>query len=207
MSSMLPEAETVLQFWFADVRSCPEGFEQRKRFWFSPSPRADAMLRERFADAVTQALGGELDHWATQAGGNLALVLMLDQFPRNIHRGSPRAFAADARALVWARRGIEQGHDLELSVVERGFLYMPFQHSEDVSVQRESVELYDRLRRTAPRQWVAAAKSFARFAREHKTIIDKFGRFPHRNQILGRPSTDEERRYLADGASRYGQHG
>jgi len=204
---MSPEAEHVLEFWFADARSRPEGFEQRKRFWFSPSPRADSSIRQRFAATVTLAAGGALDHWIDEASTALALILVLDQFPRNMYRGSPQAFATDAKALEWARIGIERGHDRGLSVVERGFFYMPFQHSEDASVQQESVRLYGRLRGQALDQAKAAAESFYQAALEHKNIIDAFGRFPHRNEILGRRSTQAERRYLAAGGNRYGQHG
>ncbi|MDH3639154.1 MAG: DUF924 domain-containing protein, partial [Gammaproteobacteria bacterium] len=157
---MVPEAEQVLDFWFAETRSRPEAFAQRKRFWFSPSPRADAGIRQRFADTILRAASGALDEWTAEPGGALALIILLDQFPRNMYRGSPKAFASDAKALKHAQTGIEEGHDQALALVERGFFYMPFQHSEDAGVQSESVRLYGRLRRVAGDRETAAALSF-----------------------------------------------
>ncbi len=204
---MVSDAENVVGFWFADSRAHPETFRERQSFWFAASTRSDALIRRRFAHAVRRAAEGDLDAWGGHPTGVLALILLLDQFPRNIYRGTARAFASDGKALHWARAGIRRQYDATFSLVECGFLYMPFQHAEDSEVQSESRRLYQHLRRRAAGSEQAAAESFYQSALEHQRIIDTFGRFPHRNEILGRPSTPAERRYLGAGGKRYGQHG
>ena len=148
---------------------------------------------------------GALDGWAGTPPGRLALVVLLDQMPRNIHRGSPGAFAHDAEAAAHCVAGIDSGQDRSLHPVERIFLYMPLQHAEDRGLQRRSVEQFESLAAEADEAWRDYFAENVRYARLHHDIVERFGRFPHRNRILGRESTEEERRYLADGAPTFGQ--
>lgn len=197
--------ESILDYWFSDVREHPELFRTRQKFWFSSSPRTDTGIRAQFGELVERAGSGALDEWATQPAGALALVLLLDQFPRSIYRGTARAFDYDARALQITRNGIARGLDRRLSVIERGFFYMPFQHSEDRETQAESERLFAQLRDDAKKDESDAAYNFHRFSLEHKNIVDTFGRFPHRNEILGRPNSEAEREYLEQSGKNYGQ--
>jgi uncharacterized protein (DUF924 family) len=157
--------------------------------------------------AVEAASRGELDAWLESPQSALALVISLDQFPRNIWRGTARAFAQDAQALRLARISLAKGHPRELATVEQGFLLMPFQHVESVELQRESVRLYEGIASDAPAPWQPLVETFLKFARLHLELIERFGRFPHRNAILGRASTPEEAAYLAAGGENFGQGG
>ncbi len=202
----LPGPEEVLGFWFGtgDLDD-PEVLQERKRAWFVADGRADDEIRERFGPLLDAAQRGGLDTWAASARGALALVLVLDQFPRNVHRGSPEAFACDALALAACEAGIAAGQDARLHPMEAAFLYMPMQHAEDRAVQARSCALTEALAtRAAPaiRDLVAETASHAR---EHREIVERFGRFPHRNAALGRESTAEERAYLDAGAKTFGQ--
>ena len=151
------------------------------------------------------AARGGLSGWADDARGRLALVILLDQMPRNIHRGSPAAFMHDGQAAVHCVAGIESGQDRVLHPVERVFLYMPLQHAEDLELQRRSVEQFESLASEADAAWRDSFVENVRFAREHHDIVERFGRFPHRNRILGRESTEEELHFLADGGPTFGQ--
>lgn len=170
-------------------------------FWFVGDPRAwrEVWFRNRddfdtacgaFADALRAARQGALDHWADTPRGMLALIILLDQFSRNLHRGSPEAFAADPQARALARRAVAQGFDRELGWFERIFIYLPFEHSEELADQDEGVRLFESLR-------IALGDLSAEQAYRHRDIIRRYGRFPHRNVALGRDSTTEEQAYLA----------
>jgi uncharacterized protein (DUF924 family) len=164
--------EDVLTFWLQEVPS---------QSWFSRDERLDARIRARFLELYTGLL--DVPECAfSSARASLAAVIVFDQFPRNMFRGEPRAFATDAKALSIAMRAIEEGHDRELGADERMFLYMPLQHAEDAAVQGKSIELYSTL----------GKEEVLRYARAHKDVVDRFGRFPHRNAVLGRASTAEE---------------
>ena len=176
-------ADEVLEFWFAG-----DGTRYRAA-WFEKDTAFDAECA-RFADALSSARGCGLDHWADTARGMLALIVLLDQFSRNLHRCSPDAFAADAQARVQARDAVARGFDLTLHPVERSFVYLPFEHSEDLADQDESVRLYETMR-------LALGDSTVEYAYRHRDLIRRFGRFPHRNAVLGRASTPQELRYLA----------
>jgi len=179
----------VLDFWFADG---PDGY---RLAWFQPDDGFDAEIRARFAALVAPARQGALDSWATTPEGALALLILLDQFPRNLFRGSPEAFASDAHALQLAKRAvIEQRMDLALTPTQRIFLYLPFEHAESLAAQDVSVALFEGLR-DHPRH--AAPKGTIEYAWAHRAVIARFGRFPHRNAVLGRTSTAEEAAYLA----------
>ncbi len=162
---------------------------QNDKVWFSADPAFDAEVLSRFAELVERAKSGSLDHWADDPEGALALIILLDQMTRNIYRDSPEMFAADAKALEVARRAIERGFDMDLPKDKRRWLYMPFMHSEDLADQDMSVELFAR----------SEISASLPFAVEHADIIRRFGRFPHRNAILGRQTTPEEAEFLAGG--------
>ena len=180
--------QEILDFWFASETSAERG--EPRTMWFRKDAEVDQSIRERFGGAVETALAGGFADWAT-ARGALARVLLLDQFTRNIFRDSPRAFAGDALALALAKTTVAGGGDRTLIPIERWFLYMPFEHAEDSDAQRTSLELFTRLRDETgladPMHW----------AEGHAEIIRRFGRYPHRNAILGRPSTAEEAEFLS----------
>ncbi len=175
------EAARVVDFWFG-----PLPREQRP-VWFEKNDAFDAAIRDGFASLHELAVSGVCDAMASDPRGSLALVIVLDQFSRNLFRGDPKAFAWDDTALSHARRAIDRGFAPALPVVERQFLYMPFQHSEDLTVQAESVALFETIGEHA-----------LGFARRHQEIIERFGRFPHRNAVLGRESTAEELKFLEE---------
>lgn len=175
----------ILDFWFRETS--PDS-------WFSADSALDSRIRERFADAHEAAGRGALDDWTDTPKGTLALVIVVDQFSRNLHRGTPRAFALDGRARQIALEALDRGDDQALCDVERQFLYLPLQHSESLSDQELSVRLAEE-RTSLP--------VFQDFARRHRDIIARFGRFPHRNRILGRESTPEESEFLEQPGSSF----
>jgi uncharacterized protein (DUF924 family) len=203
--------QEVLDFWFADATKSAAALEARMRFWFGMDTAAeiraqDDLIRSRFADLVDQAFRGRLDWWAASPQGRLALILVLDQFPRNIHRGTARAFAGDAAALALALEGIKSGADRLLDACERVFFCMPLQHAESLAMQEKAVEAFGSLVREADDEQRAFVESCVPYAVVHRDIIRRFGRFPHRNAILGRDSTPAERAYLAADAPDFGQN-
>jgi uncharacterized protein (DUF924 family) len=201
----LVDPETVLAFWFGDAARDPAAAKAREAFWFGASPEIDALIRTEFTAAVDTAGSGALEGWLGQPRSALALVLLLDQFPRNIHRGTAAAFAHDAHARAAARHATGAG-DLEaLGRLEASFLILPFQHSESLDDQRESVRLAALLLAEAPLPERAALAEYLVFAEQHLAIIERFGRFPHRNAVLGRTSTTEEQEWLATGGATFGQ--
>ena len=172
------EPQDVIDYWFAEP--------MRKR-WFRSTPDLDARIRDRFEAVWRQAAGGELSAWMRTAQGSLALAIVLDQFPLNMFRGQADAFASEAQAIDVALHAIAQGFDRQLAREQQAFLYMPLMHSEDLEHQERSVSLFE----------AAGLRSNARFARHHRDLIRRFGRFPHRNLIIGRESTAEELAYMA----------
>ena len=175
--------DEVLDFWFAGDPAA------HRKVWFEKDAEFDAAC-SRFADALRDARAGAFDHWTDTPRGTLALIILLDQFSRNLHRGSPEAFAADAKALGIARSAVARGFDQELGPMERMFVYLPFEHSENLADQDESVRLFATLRE-------ALGEDSIRYGESHRDVIRRFGRFPHRNAALGRVSTPEELAYLA----------
>lgn len=173
----------VLDFWFGSR-------DARRPEWFARDTAFDRLVARRFADLYYAAAEGKLDHWAGSADGALALVLLLDQFPRNIFRGDRRAFSTDGQARAIARRAIDRGFDKQMSPLRRQFFYLPFEHSEDRRDQVLAVEL------TRELPDATQAGSAHDWAVRHRDVIERFGRFPHRNAILGRGSTPEERAFL-----------
>ena len=185
----------ILSFWFGAPDS-PELGRNRKR-WFEKSADFDALIRTRYLAAYEAAAAGGLDAWAERPLSALALVVMLDQFPRNLFRGSPRAFAADPKALAVARSLVARGFDAALMPAQRWFAYLPYEHAEDLAAQRESLAVYDRLRGDPSSAMPSA------YAMRHYAVIERFGRFPHRNAVLGRASTPDEVAFLATPGSSF----
>ncbi|MGE5794421.1 MAG: DUF924 family protein [Bacteroidota bacterium] len=185
----------ILAFWFGAADSSELG--RYRRQWFEKSDGFDALCRERFLATHEAAAAGRLDGWAERPLAALALVVTLDQFPRNMFRGTPRAFATDAQALVVARGIVSRGLDAAYVPAQRWFAYLPFEHAEDLAVQRESLAVYERLRGDP-----ASASPIA-YAQRHYAVIERFGRFPHRNAILGRGSTPAELDFLATPGSAF----
>ena len=191
-------AGALLEFWFGTLSN---GFadDAHRRRWFSGGAVFDDACRARFSDLTRLAAESGLDSWLNEPRGTLAYVLLCDQLPRNIYRGEARAFALDARALQAARRGVESGVDQQLELDERGFFYLPFEHSESMVDQHTSVGLFTDLRdQTAP-GFRHLTGGYLPHAHEHRDIIRRFGRFPHRNAVLGRTSTSAELAYLKQG--------
>jgi len=181
-----PTAGDVLHFWFGPPG---ERGKPQKR-WFFKDQAFDREIRERFLPTYEQAAAGKLAHLKGKASDCLALIVMLDQFPRNMFRGTPRAFATDPLALETARHAVAQGFDRAMLPVERMFFYLPFEHSEALADQLEACEL------NAALDAYPETKDVYRYALAHRDIIQRFGRFPHRNAILGRASTPEELEFL-----------
>lgn len=184
--------EDVLAFWFASAAP-----DQARPEWFRKSPDFDETIRQRFGATHAEALRGGLTDWETPLRARLALIIVLDQFSRNLHRDSALAFAGDARALALARRTVEEGSDRLLLPLERQFVYLPFEHAEDSAAQRESLRLFESL------ESFPETRGIGEWARRHAVIIDRFGRFPHRNAALGRPSTPEETAFLTEPGSSF----
>jgi len=167
--------------------------------WFG-GRRHDAHIRERFGADLERAARGALDPWAAHPRGALALVIVLDQFSRHIHRGTPAAFAQDPKAQSVVLAGLSAGHDAALQPVERAFFYIPLEHAEDRALQRRSVALHEALVDSVPETHRDRYRDFLHHARIHHDIVERFGRFPHRNRVLGRQSTDAERAFLREGS-------
>ena len=176
--------ESVLDFWFK---------ETPPRQWFQKNPDFDRQIQRCFAPAVAAAAAGELDVWLESPRGSLAVVILLDQFSRNIYRDDPRAFAGDEKARAITKSLVDKGTDKQLEAMERTFLYMPLMHSEDAADQELSVELFE----------AHSNPDSADFARRHRDIIVRYGRFPHRNKVLGRPSTPAEAEFLKQPGSSF----
>lgn len=199
----MTDAESVLSFWFGDDLSTLDAILARCIVWFARDPSFDEQIRVRFGDLPTHAEQGHLDTWQDDARSSLALVLVLDQFPRNLHRDSNRCFAYDPIAHRVALDAIDRGFDAELAPVEASFLYLPFEHAEDIESQRRSVVLFEQLLDRVPEEMRPHFESTLSFARRHHEVIKRFGRFPHRNALLGRSSTDEELNYLESGGETF----
>ncbi len=197
--------EAVLDFWFAGPCDDIALMTARYDVWFTVNPAFDQEIRQRFGDILTAAEHGELKHWKLSASGTLALILVCDQFPRNVYRATPRAFALDVRAQALARDGVALGIDRELGIVERSFFYLPFEHAEDRDAQALSVRCFETLHAEAPAPFKALTADALHWARDHHDIVARFGRLPHRNLILDRPSTPEEVAWLAAHRNSYGQ--
>lgn len=185
--------EAILSFWFEDVIAHPEKLGAQMKRWYSGGKPLDADITQRFGSTVAALANVLAQTWASQGPRQrLAAIIALDQFSRSIHRNAPKAFASDPLALRIATDAIANGDDKTLHPIERIFLFMPFEHAEDMASQREAIRLFDALQADATDHTREAFKSALDYAHRHADVIAKFGRFPHRNDVLGRVSTPEE---------------
>ena len=187
--------QEVLDFWFGAPGSAEHG--KRREVWFKKSDVFDQAIRRRFSVLYELAADGRLAGWDRTPQSLLAFIIVCDQFPRNIFRNDPRAFATDARALAAAQKMVGSGWDLQLAPLERQFAYLPYEHAEDMTMQQRSIELFERLAQEP------ALADLPEWARKHAEIIARFGRFPHRNAALGRESTPEELEFLQQPGSSF----
>jgi uncharacterized protein (DUF924 family) len=192
--------EDVLSFWFGPPGSPPLANAER---WFARDDAFDAEIAERFGALHARAEAGGLEAWRETPTGALALVIVLDQFSRNLHRGSPRAFANDAAARDVAKEMRARRMDRALAPMERAFLYLPYEHAENLALQDESVALFAELAAEAPPELAESLRETLDFARRHRDVIARFGRFPHRNQALRRTSTPAEEEFLKEPGSSF----
>lgn len=187
--------DEILEFWFG-APNLPD-YGKERSFWFTKNLEFDRQLRDRFLPIYTQAAGGELDNWQDLPQSCLALLLLLDQFPRNMFRGTPQSFATDTKALAVANNAVAKGFDRDLLPVQRWFIYLPFEHSENLADQQRCVELFATLTGDPD-----STKTID-YALRHKAVIERFGRFPHRNKILGRETTPQEAEFLKQPGSSF----
>lgn len=202
---LLPaDPQQVLDFWLGDGLALGWPSDDRSALWFGGGAALDAQISERFGPLVDQAADGGLTDWEQPISSRLALVILLDQFTRNVHRGQARAFAGDGRAQRLVLHSLALQQDAALPLVGRVFFYMPLMHAESPALQDECVLRFEQLVRQSPPELQAKLAGNLRAAREHADIIARFGRFPHRNAALGRKNTPEEDAYLTNGP-RFGQ--
>jgi len=194
----------LLDAWFGAALTDAAAAGARMAWWFGADAQRDTELADRFGALVEECAAGEHADWLDDPAGRLALVIALDQLPRNLFRGTPRAFAHDAYTAALCMAAVLTGQDRELAPLQRMFLYMPLQHFEDLAAQEAGVALYTQVAEEFPRTPLFR-DGFLKYARLHRDIIARFGRFPHRNAALGRAGTPEEEDYLAGDAPRFGQ--
>jgi len=199
----MPQVEDILGFWFGELPKDAPVPQERFELWFGGGEETDRMIRKRFEADLMRAARGDFDHWRESARGTLALIILLDQFPRNIYRTTSKAYAFDARALGLCLEGMDGGQDLRLTAVERAFFYLPLEHSEELEMQARSVRVFEVLLESAPARMKKMCEGFLDYALRHQKIIERFGRFPHRNAALGRGSTAEEEAFLKEPGSSF----
>lgn len=193
--------ESILDFWFGTNPDDAVVAKEQAELWWSKNYETDNEMRRRFEDTVRAAAAGELNEWRATARGRLALIILTDQFPRNIYRETARAFSCDSKALAWCLDGLHGRSDHELRPIERVFFYLPLEHAESREHQAKSVECFTELVASVPMEQRSTFEEYLDFAVHHRDIIDRFGRFPHRNNILGRESTAEELASLTEPGS------
>jgi len=193
----------ILEFWFADTLTSGPYSGTHSQLWFRKDADFDAEIERRFGSLPEAALRGELDAWRDEPASTLALVIVCDQFPRNLYRGSARAFEFDPFAREVACEAIDKGLDEQLHPIQAVFLYLPLEHSEDVALHDRCLQLFERLEERAPAALRPRIESFCGYARSHGEIIRRFGRYPHRNALLDRAPTPEEAAYLDSGGETF----
>lgn len=199
--------DAVLEFWFQEKELTAPQIDGRMDVWFGEDTAFDDQVKNKFLADVEQASVGKLDHWGRTANGRLALIILIDQFRRNIYRGSKEAYAEDRRALKLCVEGAMEKKDKGLTPIQRVFFYMPLQHAESRKVQDKSVRIFDRLVDAVSPTYAETFMTVAQFAELHRDIVRQFGRFPHRNKVLGRANTPEEQEYLDSDGPSFGQGG
>ncbi len=197
--------DAILTFWFMEKELSAPQIDGRMDLWFGDDQVFDHEIVKEFSDDVERASEGELDHWAHTPRGRLALILLLDQFRRNIYRNTPDAFAKDKAALKLCVEGAMEKKDKDLSPIQRVFFYMPLQHAESRRVQKKSCEINKRLSAAVSLTYKETFETVLHFAELHADIVEQFGRFPHRNKLLGRENTAEEDEYLTGDIPTFGQ--
>lgn len=197
--------DEILSFWFKEQALSAPQIDRRMDIWFGEDAVFDLDVEKQFADDVNRASKGELDRWAAEPRGRLALIILLDQFRRNIHRNTAKAFSHDKIALKLCVEGAMEKADRSLTPIQRVFFYMPLQHAESPKVQAKSVALFNKLAESVSPTLRETFLTVAQFAELHRDIVDQFGRFPHRNKLLGRANTPEEDEYLAGDSPDFGQ--
>lgn len=195
----------ILAFWFKEHELTAPQIDGRMEIWFGEDPVFDHEIQKEFSGDVEEASAGAIDYWSHQPKGRLALILLLDQFRRNIYRGTAEAFARDKDALRLCVEGAMQKKDKGLTPIQRVFFYMPLQHAESRKVQAKSVDIYRRLANAVSPTYRETFETVAQFAELHCDIVQRFGRFPHRNKLLKRKNTPEEEEYLAGDTQSFGQ--
>jgi len=199
----MPAWQPLLDWWFGPAATAAEVAAQRNKLWFGYQASQDAEARERFGELSAQALAGGLQDWAEQVEGWLALLLLLDQLPRMIHRATPQAFAGDARAQQLVHGGLARGLERQLAPIRQVFVYLVLEHAEDLATQNLAVERFRALREQVAADERGLFDGYLDFAQRHQRVISRFGRFPHRNAILGRASTLAELAFLEEPGSRF----
>ncbi len=203
MSDPVQTPATVLHYWFGGDASSAACATRQNKIWWGHGEATDAFIRDRFGRTLEAAASGQLEDWAATGRGRLALVIVLDQFSRNAHRGTPGMYAQDPAALAHVRTALAAEEDKELAFFERVFLYMPLMHAESREAQAECCRRFEALIETSPPDLREAARSHHEYAVQHQDIVDRFGRFPHRNQILSRNTTPEEAEFLKEPGSSF----
>ncbi len=197
------QAEEVLQFWFGSLKTAEDYPDEKVKVWFSGGKAVDEEIASRFGALVAAAANHQLDSWKETPKGRLALIILLDQFPRNMYRGQAKAFAFDGLARQLTLDGLALNEDLKLFPIERVFFYLPLEHAEDIALQNLSLEKFHEITQIASPAQMARYNSYEDYAKRHYEIIAKFGRFPHRNAILNRASTPEEAEFLKQPGSSF----
>lgn len=195
--------DSIREFWFGSHPDDTTAADRQAKLWWSKDPALDAGITTRFAELTDRAASGTLDAWRLQPVGRLSLILLCDQFPRNMYRNTPKAFAFDALAREICQEGLARHDDRQLGRLERVFFYLPLEHSESLEDQDQSVQLFSDLLREAPAADKRIFEGFFNFAVRHREVIRRFQRFPHRNTQLGRASSPEEISFLAQPGSSF----
>ena len=197
--------DEILSLWFKEQALSAPQIDRRMDIWFGEDAEFDAAIKAEFEDDMERASQGQLDHWADEPRGRLALILLIDQFRRNVYRNTAKAFSHDKLALKLCVEGAMAKKDKGLTPIQKVFFYMPLQHAESAKVQAKSVELFNKLAESVSPTFQETFLTVAQFAELHKDVIDQYGRFPHRNELLGRENTPEEDEYLAGDSPDFGQ--
>jgi uncharacterized protein (DUF924 family) len=191
----------VLQFWFGDVDALGRPDVMHSRRWFMKDEAFDREIADKFGQTYADVRAGLRENWLDDPRGRVAYVIVLDQFSRNMFRGTARMFEGDRQALAAAVEGVARHDDAALTVNERSFLYMPYMHSEEIGMQERSVALFKELLESAPSELRGSLVAGVQYAEKHRDVIARYGRFPHRNAVLGRASTPEEQAFIAQPGS------
>lgn len=202
-SSNSPDA--VNSYWLGPPDLSPAALTEQQKLWYYSTAETDHYIQTEFGSDLASAERGDLNHWRNSAEGSLALVILLDQFSRNLYRGTPAAYSNDAQAQDIVLSLLEKDGHLEFNIPARIIFYHPLHHAEDLSLQEKAVSLFETLLQSAPADWRGVVADNLAYIKSHCDLIRKFGRFPHRNHLLGRQSTPEERQHLEQDKRTYGQ--